>query len=140
MPLFNWIQCNDGNFQFVRVEANTDQEPTQKDGENWIKIYDQYLKKYGLGKMYERLLKVMKKKALLECDFVITGEKFKLTQIEVEEANLKSMLANAGNGMTIEQSLVHLSRWLGYQLNTKKITVAEYFNILNQYGKENTKK
>jgi hypothetical protein len=140
MPLFNWIQCNDGNFQFVRVEANTDQEPTENDVKNWFVIYDQYLKKYGLGKKYKRLLDVMKKKALLELEFILTRERFKITQIEVEEANLKAMLANKGNGMTIEQTLVHLSRWLGYQLNTKKITVAEYFNILDQYGKENTKK
>lgn len=140
MPLFNWIQCNEGNFQFVRVEANTDQEPTEKDVKNWFVIYDQYLKKYGLGKKYKRLLDVMKKKALLELEFILTRERFKITQIEVEEANLKAMLANKGNGMTIEQTLVHLSRWVGYQLNTKKITVAEYFNILDQYGKENTKK
>jgi hypothetical protein len=124
----------------VRVEANTDQEPTENDVKNWFVIYDQYLKKYGLGKKYKRLLDVMKKKALLELEFILTRERFKITQIEVEEANLKAMLANKGNGMTIEQTLVHLSRWLGYQLNTKKITVAEYFNILDQYGKENTKK
>jgi hypothetical protein len=124
----------------VRVEANTEQEPTENDVKNWFVIYDQYLKKYGLGKKYKRLLDVMKKKALLELEFILTRERFKITQIEVEEANLKAMLANKGNGMTIEQTLVHLSRWLGYQLNTKKITVAEYFNILDQYGKENTKK
>jgi hypothetical protein len=140
MPLFNWVECNNGNFQFVRVEPNTDQEPTDTDAKKWFVIYDQYLQKYGLGKKYERLLKVMQKKALLELEFVTTREKFKLTQIEIEEANLKGMLANAGNGMTIEQSLVHLSRWVGYHINTKKITVADYFNILDQYGKENSKK
>lgn len=140
MPLFNWIKCTEGDLRYARIEINLNQDQTKKDVDAWFQVYDEYIKKFGLGKMYERLLKVMKKKALLECDFVLTGEKFKLTEIEIEEANLKNMLANMGNGLSIEQSLIHLARWVGYHINTKNITVADYFNLLDQYGKENNKK
>ena len=82
----------------------------------------------------------MRKKALLEVDFIITRERFKLTEIEMQIANLDAMLMNKGSGVTIEQSLIHLSKWLGSWINVKTITTREYFNLMEEYGKENKRK
>lgn len=79
----------------------------------------------------------MKEKAIYELEFVNTRDRFKLTEIEIKEAELKSMIDNNGQGMTIEETLIYLGRWLGYRLNPKEINVIEYFTILNQYGKAN---
>ena len=70
-------------------------------------------------------------------DYVLTGDRFKLTEVEIEQTRLNSMLQNAGNGMTIEESLIYISKWLGTWLNAKNITVREYFNLMEQYGKAN---
>ncbi len=77
----------------------------------------------------------MRKKALIECDYVLTSDRFKLTLLDIEEAKLKSMIANNGAGITIEQSLVHLSKWVGSWINPKAITAAEYFNLMDEYGR-----
>jgi hypothetical protein len=82
----------------------------------------------------------MKKKALLEVDYILTRERFKLTEIEMQIANLDAMMMNGGNGMTIEQSLIHLSKWMGSWINAKDISTKEYFNLMNEYGKENKRK
>jgi len=82
----------------------------------------------------------MKKKAMLEVDYILTRERFKLTEIEMQIANLDAMMMNGGNGMTIEQSLIHLSKWLGSWVNAKEISTKEYFNLMNEYGKENKRK
>jgi hypothetical protein len=137
MPLHNWIKCNEGETEFIRKENIKDEGI---DEIKWMEIYDQYIDKYGLSDVYIRLLKVMQKKALIELEFVKTNERFKLTEIEVQETKLKSMLANNGNGMSIDESLVHLSKWCGYRLNQMEISVVEYFNILKQYGKANKSK
>jgi hypothetical protein len=79
----------------------------------------------------------MKKKALYECDYTITGDRFKLTLIEIEEEKLKIMLSNKGNAMSIEQSLIHLSKWLGSWVNKNEITVREYFNLVAEFEKYN---
>jgi hypothetical protein len=47
---------------------------------------------------------------------------------------------NGGNGMTIEQSLIYLSKWMGSWINAKDISTKEYFNLMNEYGKENKRK
>ena len=79
----------------------------------------------------------MKRKALIELDYVLTGDRFKLTEAEIESSKLNSMMVNGGNGMTIEQSLIHISKWIGQWINPKTITAREYFNLLKEYGKAN---
>jgi hypothetical protein len=49
------------------------------------------------------------------------------------------MMANNGKGITIEQSLVHLSKWMGHWINSKNIITKDYFNLLTEYGKANKK-
>ena len=137
-PLYNWIKCNENLIQYTRKDLNLGSD--EDDQEAWMNIWDQYLKKYGLAKLHKRLLNAMKQKAILECEYVITKDRFKLNLIEIEAQRLKDMMANAGIGMTIEESLIHLSRWAGFRMNAKEISVVEYFNMMKQYGKENSKK
>jgi hypothetical protein len=137
-PLYNWIKCQDGELIYCRREIGTNIE-IELDVDAWNKLYDSYIKRFGLGKLYKRMLSVMKEKALIECDFTISRDRFKLTQIEIKEAELNSMLNNRGQGMTIEQTLIYLGKWLGYRLNPKEINVIEYYNILDEYGKANKK-
>lgn len=130
------MQCNEGDYTFCRRNPSEGDEKT--DHEAWQMLYDQYIKKYGLGKLFKRLLAVMKEKAVYELEFVNSRDRFKLTEIELKEIELKSMIDNNGKGMTIDESLIYLSKWLGYRLNPKEINVVEYFTILDQYGKANS--
>lgn len=135
LPLDNWIKCNDGDLRFVRKDIKNGTD--EMDLEHWLKIYDEYINEFGLNKMYLKVLKAMQKRALLECDFIITRNRFKLTEIEMEVSRIEQMLANAGSGMTIEQTLIYLSKWMGTWINTKTITTREYFNLIKEYGKAN---
>lgn len=107
----------------------------ETDEEAWGLIYDEYLKIYGLGKLNQRYLKTLQKRALNELDYVLTGDRFKLTLIEMEERQLETMLNNGGQSLTIEQSLIHLSKWLGQWLNPKTLTAREYFDLIGEFEK-----
>lgn len=139
MPLHNWIKCteNDDLRYVCKDVQNADKVDV---AEQWCIIYDDYINRFGLNKMYKRLLEVMKKKALIECDYVITRDRFNLTLLQMEEANLKQMLGNRGESTSISEVLVYLSKWVGYRLNPKELTTLEYFQMMRQYGKENSKK
>ena len=134
LPLYNWIKCINGELKFVRTAENGTNE---NDLVMWEKIYDTYLNEYGLGKLYLKLLKTMQKKALYECDYILTNDRFKLTQIEMVEQSLLQMLNNNGSGVTIEQSLIHLSKWLGQWINPKNITTKEYFDLQKEFERYN---
>lgn len=139
IPLYNWIKCTEGDYLYVRRVVTPESKDKPSDVLKWNEIYDEYINEFGLGKLYDRWLKAAIKKAKLECDFVMTREAFKLTEIELQEAKLKAMLDNKGEGMTIEETLIYLSKWVGYHLSPKKITALEYFNLMKEYGKANKK-
>jgi len=134
LPLFNWIQCHNGKLEFTRIGESGSKE---QDIEAWQQIYDDYIREFGLSDVQKKLFDAMKKKAMLELDFVITGNRFKLTEIEIAMAKLDSMLMNRGDGISIDQMLVHLSKWMGHWINSKNITTREYFTLIDQYGKAN---
>jgi hypothetical protein len=133
LPLFNWIRCNGGDLRFVRKNIEDGDDKT--DRVVWEKIFDSYLKEFGLNRKYQMMLKAIQKRALLELDFVITRDRFKLTQIEMEVQRLNSMVTNNNQGMTIDRTLIHLSKWIGQWMNSKNITTREYFNLLNEFEK-----
>lgn len=131
LPLWNWIQCTEGKIHFVRRNFNDGNE--FDDEKVWSKIYDSYLNEFGLNEKHKKMLEAIKKQTQLQLDFVITLDRFKLTQLEMQIQKLKSMVNNANSGMSIEQALVHVSKWLNQWINSKTITTREWFNILKEY-------
>lgn len=137
LPLANWIKCQEGELQYTRTGSKGNKK---QDKEAWEKIYDEYIEQYGLGKVKIKLLKTMVKKAQAELDFCLTGDRFKLTQAEIEQTALENMMKNAGSGITIEQTLIHLSKWIGHWLKAVDISTKEYFTLiqeLDRYNKAN---
>ena len=136
LPLYNWVKISAGELKFLQknIEENCSQEELQNAYEI---LFDDYLIKRGLSKSYKRLLDLMKKKTLLECEYIITGERFKLTEIELTEQMLRSEIGKDTVDISIEKSLVFLSKWIGYRLDWKVVTVSEYYIILEEYGKAN---
>lgn len=133
------MKCNESELIYTRKNIDLNYPESESDLKAWESLYDQYLSRYGLGKMYKRLLSIMKEKADLEIKFVLTRERFKLTQIELKEAELKQIIDTNNTGLTVDQALIHLSKWIGYRLDPREITVIEYFTILDEYGKANKK-
>lgn len=139
LPLDNWIKVTEeSKIEYVCRDI-TKVVPGPVMEQAWESIYDDYLKRYGLTKMYKRLLEVKKRKALLELDYVITKDKFNLTLIEMEERNIEQMLNNKGVGVSIRTALVYLGKWVGYRLDPREMSTLEYFTLMDLYGKENTK-
>jgi len=134
LPLANWIKCTDGKLEYTR-KGSTGSKTL--DREAWEKIYDEYINEYGLGKLKMKLLKTMVKKAEAELDFCLTGDRFKLTQAEVQETALENMIKNAGHGSTIEQALIHLSKWIGHWIKAVDISTKEYFTMISELDKYN---
>lgn len=135
LPLYNWIKCTNGNIEFVRKDLDTGTEDL--DNEFWAQIFDTYITEFGLSKMHTDMLKALKKKAEFELNYVIKNDRFALTKLELEIEKIKMLINNRGTGITIEQSLVHLSKWIGNWIDSKKITAREYFNLQKEFERAN---
>lgn len=128
------MRCLEGHIEHTRVTGVGNIEQDEK---AFCKIHDEYLTRYGLNKQYKQLLEVMRKKAEIQLSYVRTKDKFSLTLLEIEEENLKMMLSNNGQGVSTEQMLIHLSKFVGYWLRAKEITAGEYFTLLDEYKRIN---
>jgi len=138
MPLYNWIKCNDEKIIFVRKNpvgvANT------SDVIAFMRLYDDYLKEFGLNDRYKRYLEAKRKKAIYQAKYISKKDRFLLNKIEIEEGKIKDLERFFGDGQRIESVLTYLSMWCGYKIDQKKTTVKEYFVLLEEYGKANKKK
>lgn len=130
LPIYNWYKCLDGDLKFVRKDKKGTE---QNDFKVWEQLHDEYIKEFGLSKVHAKILKVMKDKAIQELDYIITGDRFKLTLIEMEETRLKNILKTAGTGISIDEMLIHISKWLGQWIKTKEISVKEFFTLQKEY-------
>ena len=136
LPLYNWIKITEKR-EYIYTRKDLKKGTDELDIRAYEIIYEDYIATFGLNKLYKKVLEQMKKKALAELDFVITGDRFKLNLVEMELKKLESMLNNNNNDASIDTTLVHLSKWVGTWLNAKDITVKEYFNLVNEIQKEN---
>ena len=132
IPLFNWQKCLEGDVKYVNLETKED----ESNQEVFTKLYDQFLQKRGVNKEYKKYLDILKKKALLQCEFLITKDNFKLTQIEIEDAKIVSLQKTSEAGLSIDKTLIYLGKWLGYRLDWKIISVSEFYSILEEYEKQ----
>ena len=73
---------------------------------------------------------------MLQCEFLITKDNFKLTQIEIEDAKIVSLQKGSEEGLSIDKTLIYLGKWLGYRLDWKIISVSEFYSILEEYEKQ----
>jgi len=134
IPLFNWIECTQGNFNYVlHDENNTSKIEDSKLEEIFNTIFDSYIQKNGISKTYERLLKLIRKRALLQLDYTINLDRFNLTKIELCDAEIETMKKSTDRGISIQETLVILSKWIGYRLDWKVISKGEFDTILKTY-------
>jgi hypothetical protein len=135
IPLFNWIKCTQGNFEYVlKKQSEVDLKECEQ---QFNAIFDEYIQNNGLSNTYLRLLKLVKKKALLEVDYVINEDRFLLTKIELCEVEIDTFKKSQDRGITIQETLVILSKYMGYRLDWKVITKSEYDMILKRYSNDN---
>lgn len=134
MPLYNWYKCINGDLYFVRIDDK--QLDLQGCEEAFKKVYESYMNIFGIDKKYKQQIESIKKIALLQCDYLKTKDQFKLTQIEVENAKLELFKKDIASNVTLQQTLIHLSKWVGYRLDWKQVTVYEYYTLLEESSKQ----
>ena len=130
LPMYNWKKIHDTNdlkWLFVTKQEVENNELLER---RWALIYDEYLNEFGLSDDYKEILKVKRKIANLQADYIIKGDRVLLNFINIEKNALESLYDTSKKGSTFRDSLVHLEKMQGIKINTKTITVADYYNYL----------
>ncbi len=130
LPMFYWDKIHStGEYKYLFVKQ-VQTKNTKELEQLWTKIYDEYLLEFGLGKGYLEIKALKEKIAKLKGKYIITGDKLLKNHINVEENMLKSLYGENNKSTSFRESLVHLEKMQQIKIDTKKITVADYYNYL----------
>lgn len=102
----------------------------------WDKIYDEYIKEFGMPDDFVTMLGLEEQLAILKGELVLEGNKKLQNDIKMVTAELNRM-EKAGVKMRFAKSMAILNSQLGYQLNNE-ITVVEYYSNV-EYANELSK-
>ena len=95
----------------------------------WIKIYDEYLKEFGLPQYYKTYLKTMVW-AMEELAISYTTDKSLRPIAQIREAQAKALISGPKSKLT--DSLAVVSKSMGFRVDPKTTTVAEFYGYVNQ--------
>lgn len=135
-PLWNWRKCH--NEELIYARRNIEIGNEKDDFDAFMMIKQSNLDEFGINKDFNHLLNLMEELALLQCDLVITQERFLKNEIKRLETEIELILNREVENDT-DTALIHLSKWMGVMLNDKTITVKMFHKMLNEYGKDNKK-
>jgi len=130
LPMYNWKQIHDTNELKWLFVKKAKCENTKELEEIWATIYDEYLKEFGLSEEYKEILKIKRRLAMYQADYIEKEDRILLNYINIEQNALESMYDTTKKGSSFRDSLVHLEKMQGIKINTKEITVADYYNYL----------
>lgn len=135
--MYNWQKIHEtGELSWlfnkrVKIDNTTELELV------WANIYDEYLHIFGLSNDFKEVLELKKSIAIQKADYIIKEDRVLLNYIAVDEERLKSLYEKTKGGADFRESLIHIEKMQSIKINTKKITVADYYNYLRWLNKSN---
>lgn len=136
MPVWNWMRVHEkGDLRYIYKISSDRELPSQcPDMDCWRRLYDQYIREFGINERYLEYLQKKKDIAIKKCDRIISGDRSLETLIEVDEIELRDMLS-AGENMKFIEVIAAIEKHLGFQLNQHTVTVVKYYTYLRQIEK-----
>lgn len=140
-PLWNWRKCTQGEENYTRIRKQLGTK--KRDSVAWENLQDQHIEKFGLADDHEKILELKMQMAEMQLDYCIDKNAFLLNAIRVIEEDIKEILDRSMEGASIDDCLMALSKWMGFRLDQKVISVVEFQTYLKAYqteAKENKRK
>lgn len=134
MPVYNWFKCTEtGDFSWC---STSKKEDVNKCTAAFNKMYMQYIDKYGVNQDLQQILNLKNDILIHKIDMALTGDRTIKTMIAIKELDLKK-LTQDDKKTNINTSKVAIEKYLGIRINTKEVTVSEYYDYLEVIKLEN---
>ncbi len=126
MPIHNWIQiCETGDLKYCYKKGGR-VSPTLE--EHWLKLQQQYIDEFGLDENYKQQLRLKKELAILNCDIVITKDKFLNNLVKIKEAEILAITSK--EAFKFYEVKDYIEKYKGYRIDPNTTTVIEWYYSL----------
>ncbi|PHR23551.1 MAG: hypothetical protein COA36_16605 [Desulfotalea sp.] len=136
LPIYNWFKAMDkNNLGFLRLDSTF--KPTDKvDQDNsstavniWHSLINENYEEFGQDSTTLDILEQKRDIGMLEVEYVITKNKFLLTQIEIKKGKLT--IFDTDKEFDYNKEIGIISKCLGYPINPKEMSVYQYNSAKN---------
>ena len=135
IPLYNFEKCLSGDYRFICLHQP--EKWSKHEFNAFLLIYEKYIQKYQKKELVNKV-NILKTLIELHYMYAATNDKSFLTQIDIKKSQLPKTHEKTESNTT--QTLVVLSKFMGYRLNPREISVDEFYTIIRNYERSSQKK
>ena len=134
LPIWNWWKIAEtGNLIYLHKKDYYEGEDYTLI-ELWNKLQNEYLDEFGITEEFRKILSLKKKWINKKVEFLTTGERFKLTEIDIIESDIAETM-DSKVSVDKDDTIITLERKLGRELDPKQISVKKYYKYINHFSK-----
>jgi len=101
----------------------------------WNKLQDEYLDEFGITDDFRKLLSLKKRWIKGKANFLISGDRFILNELDVIESDLNELEVDKEK-VDKDNTLIMLEQKLNRGLDPKEISVKKYYKYINYFSKK----
>ena len=135
LPIYNWDKCvRTGELKYLLVDPNAKCDVDLLALFN--KLHQEYLDIFGATEETERYLSLLKQK-IHHIEQIILGVKFHKNYLKIVEFEIEAIEKKKGDSQDLYDIIAILAKFMGFQLDVKKVTVIEYYKYISLLEKHN---
>jgi hypothetical protein len=135
LPIWNWWKISEtSNFIYLHKESDY-KESDNSLSELWQDLNDEYFNEYGINDKLRKIMTLKKKWIDKKEKYLVKGDRFALTEIDIIEADLRDLEATTET-MKNKDTVIYLEQKLGREINPKTTSVKKYYDYIEFFSKE----
>ena len=132
MPIWNWNQiCETGDLKYLYKDLKGRVSKTLDT--LWTELQQQYIDEFGLDENFKQQLRLKKDLIKLNCDYILTKDRFKLVEIKIKQADILSL--SGKRVVEFYEVLDHVEKYKGFEIDPKKTSVKKWYWTLKNMAK-----
>lgn len=137
LPVYNWFKIQETNDlrHILKKYGEVSKKELFELEKAITSLTDQYIDTFGISYEFRQQLELKRDIRVMEIDFFLTQDKFKLTFINHKKAQLKVLVTRINKAETGNVK-VYVSKYMGFQVDYKKMSVREFYETLREITNE----
>jgi len=135
-PIGLWIKIQEtGDLRHLIIKGSFTIEELE---EIFLSMQDEIFNSFGISQKYKDYLNLLKEKARIISEVMETDDAFSKLDLKVVEEDIE-MILDKKEKQQFDEVVVYIEKFMGFQLNPKKVTIRKYYNylkVMNENGKK----
>ena len=133
LPIKIWFEIfKTGDYTLLLIDkTEVKEEHLVELNESWEEMFNEWINKFGFSEQYLENLQQKISIAKLQAEYIITGQRHFKTLIRIEKEELKANEIDTSEPIELDQTLWKMSKHYGFKLNSRELTVTEYYSAIN---------